>query len=172
VTRLFRKVYYRYRFWDFNPNVLCQVDSLMGAAVCLPRDVFFEIHGWDEQFQFGLEDVDLSDRVGERRPIVFFPGAEIMHVGGVSSRANSSFAYLGEECGYVRYLRKRGLHAWKIAVYKLLVVLNLPLALAVQAYRAVSRRLRRGPAPAGRPHSQLAPLWYFSTRGLGRFLWS
>ncbi len=165
-TGLFRKSYERYRRREFDPHTLRPVEALLGAAVCLPRAVFFEHGGWDERFPFGLEDFDLSARVIRSHQVVFFPGAEIIHLGKMSSRKNAGFAFTGVECGYVRFLRKHLLSPMSVFGYKLLVTLNLPFAIATESVRAGWRRLRRGPAPDGHPHSDLAALWHFSTRGL------
>jgi GT2 family glycosyltransferase len=169
ITGLFRKAYYRYRRWTFNPDELRPVEALLGAAVCLPRDLFAQIGGWDEGYPFGLEDFDLSARVAKTHQVVYFPGAEIVHLGGVSSRSNSGFAYTGLECSYVRYLRKQGQSGVAIAFYKLLLVANLPLALLLQAFNAVRKRLRPGHSPTGQPYSQFGAIWFFATRGLGKF---
>jgi GT2 family glycosyltransferase len=168
-TGLFRRAYQRYRRRDFDPHTLRPVEALLGAAVCLPRAVFTQHGGWDEEFPFGLEDFDLSARVARTHQVVFLPAADIIHLGKMSSRQNAGFAYTGVECGYVRYLRKHVLGPTAVRAYKLLVTLDLPLALLVELARAGWRRWRRGPAAPGRPHTDLAALWYFSTRGLALF---
>jgi GT2 family glycosyltransferase len=168
-TGLFRRPYERYRREVFDADALRTVDTVLGAAVCLPRDVFFSHGGWDERFPFGLEDFDLSARVARTHQVLFFPGAEIVHFGKMSSRRNLGFAFTGVECGYARYLRKHALGPMSVGLYKLLVTLNLPLAVAAEAVRELWRRWRRGPAPADRPHSELVPLWHFATRGLPLF---
>jgi len=168
-TGFFRRPYERYRRAAFNPDRLREVDTVLGAAVCLPRAVFFEHGGWDDQFPFGLEDFDLSARIARSHPVVFFPGAEVVHFGRMSSRRNAGYAFVGVECGYARYTRKHLLGPAGLACYKLLVTLNLPFAVAAEAVRELWRRCRRGPAGLDRPHSELAPLWHFATRGLGLF---
>ncbi len=168
-TGLFRGAYRAYRRREFKPDTVKPVEALLGAAVCLPREVFALHGGWDEEFPFGLEDFDLSARVAQTHEVVFFPGAEIIHLGRVSSRKNLGFVYTGVECGYTRYLRKHALGPLRLILYKLLVTLDLPFALVVELFREAWRRLRYGPAPAGDPHTELAALWHFSTRGLARF---
>lgn len=170
-TGLFRGAYENYRRRGFDANALRNVDALLGAAVCLPREIFLQHGGWDERFPFGLEDFDLSARVARTHEVVYLPDADIVHLGKMSSRQNAGFAFTGVECGYVRYLRKHVLGPVGTLSYKLLLTLNLPVALASELVRGVWRRARRGPAKPGRPHSQLAALWHFATRGLNR-LWS
>ncbi len=168
-TGLFRRSYQRYRRREFDPHTPRGVEALLGAAVCLPREVFFAHGGWDEEFPFGLEDFDLSARVARTHQVMFFPGAEIVHLGKESSRKNAGFAYTGVECGYARYLRKHALGGFGLWAYKLLVLLNLPFALANESIRAAWRRLRHGPAQPGRTHSELSALWHFATRGVTAF---
>jgi hypothetical protein len=168
-TGFFRGPYERYRRDAFNPDQVREVDTVLGAAVCVPRDVFFEHGGWDDQFPFGLEDFDLSVRIARSRPVVFFPGAEVVHFGRMSSRRNPGYAFVGVECGYARYVRKHLLGPAGLACYKLLVTLNLPFAVTAEAVRELWRRGRRGTACLDQPHSELAPLWHFATRGLGLF---
>jgi N-acetylglucosaminyl-diphospho-decaprenol L-rhamnosyltransferase len=169
LTRLFRRAYNRYRRAAFDPETLRPVESLLGAAVCLPREVFFRHRGWDEGFVFGMEDVDLSARVAKTHQVVFFPGAEITHLGSVSSRANSGYVYTNIHCGYVRFLRKQGSSRWTLRLYKSLVTLNIPLALLCQAVAAARHRLRHGPASARQMYSQVGSIWHFLVRGLGQF---
>jgi GT2 family glycosyltransferase len=163
---LFRSDYVRYRRQPFESEELREVDTVLGAAVCLPREVFLAHDGWDEKFPFGLEDFDLSARVARTHAVVFFPGAEIVHLGRMSSRHNSGFAFIGVECGYARYLRKHILGRAGVVGYKLLLTLNLPLAMAAEGGKALWRRWRRGPASPDRPHSELGPLWHFTIHGL------
>ena len=56
-----------------------------GAALAVPRKLFFRIHGFDERFFLYYEDVDLCARVGKlRKKIVFTPRVGVLHRGGGS----------------------------------------------------------------------------------------
>src|SRR5437763_843838 len=90
-TGLFRKAYDDYRRDGFDPDGVRRVDGLMGAAVLMPRMVYQQCGGWDEGFRFGVEDVELSDRVGREKALVHLPGVEIVHFGRVSSRRNVTY---------------------------------------------------------------------------------
>jgi GT2 family glycosyltransferase len=168
-TGLFRKSYEEYRRREFDPNTLRPVEALLGAAVCMPNEVFRQHGGWDEGFPFGLEDFDLSARVARSHQVIYLAGADIVHLGKMSSRKNAGFAYTGVECGYARYLRKHALSAEAVFGYKALVLLNLPFAVVVETIRAVWRRVRRGPAPKNDPHTELGALLWFATRGQPTF---
>jgi N-acetylglucosaminyl-diphospho-decaprenol L-rhamnosyltransferase len=120
-TGLLRDTYRRYRRGDFDPKAQRCVDVLMGAAVMLPQEVFFECGRWDEAFAFGGEDIDLSTRIGRRHAVVYLPQIEITHHGRVSSRLNVTFAEPNVQVGYVRFLRKAGAGRGALVAYKLVV---------------------------------------------------
>jgi N-acetylglucosaminyl-diphospho-decaprenol L-rhamnosyltransferase len=168
-TGLMRRAYYRYRRRDFRPGVSRPVEALMGAAVFLPRRVFFECGRWDEDFAFGGEDLDLSTRVGRRRPLVFFAGVEILHHGRVSSRLNIGFSTPSVAVGYVQYFRKAG--AWRLTLwaYKTLVTLDAPVQVAAKSVQYLWRRLSGRPAKAAQSWLAVRGAWHFLSRGLLRF---
>ena len=62
------------------------VDQPPGASLLVRRGVFQAIGGWDEQFEFWYEDVDLARRLGEHGPVLYVPTAPFEHVGGFSAR--------------------------------------------------------------------------------------
>lgn len=164
-TGLFRREYEAYRRGEFDPTRTRQVEVLLGAAVCIPRDVFRQHGGWDEGFPFGLEDFDLSARVAATHQVVYYAGADIVHLGKMSSRKNSGFAYTGVEAGYARFLRKHYWSARAVFAYKLLVMADLPFAILSEAIKDLWRRIRHGPAPANEPHSDLRAVLWFATLG-------
>ncbi len=168
-TGLFRRAYKHYRRSPYDAPEPVAVEALLGAAVCLPRQVFFDCGGWDEGYFFGVEDLDLSIRVAKKHTLMFCPQAEIIHLGRMSSRCNSGFTYTGVESGYARFLRKHVIGTLGGIGYKMLVTLNVPMALVVNLVQECWRRLRHGPAPAGWPHSELGAVWHFATRGLPIF---
>ena len=85
-TGLFRRAYRHYRRLGFDPNRRRAVEVLMGAAVLVPRDLFFDCGRWDEGYAFGGEDIDLSLRINRCREVVYLPDVEITHYGRASSR--------------------------------------------------------------------------------------
>lgn len=63
------------------------VDSLIGAAILVRKNILTTINGFDERFFFFLEETDLCVRV--RRigyKVVFFPDARIIHLQGKTVR--------------------------------------------------------------------------------------
>lgn len=73
------------------------VDYIDGAFMCIRRDCFQEIGGFDENFQFYSEDADFCWRMKQANyKVVFIPSVHIMHVRGASSIAKSLAKYTGK----------------------------------------------------------------------------
>jgi N-acetylglucosaminyl-diphospho-decaprenol L-rhamnosyltransferase len=128
----------------------------------LPRRVFFACGGWDEEFTFGGEDMELSVRIGRRHPLVYHPEAEIVHYGRVSTRQQIGYASSNMAVGFLRYLRKSGSPRPVLFLYKLLVTLDAPVQLVGKALQYVWRRLR-----GRRRHAEKS---WLACRGLAAFL--
>lgn len=105
-TGLLRRGYQRYRRLDFDTKTTRPVEVLMGAAMLIPRVVFDRCGGWDEEFTFGGEDIELSARVGRDHTLIYHPAVEITHYGRVSTRQHIGFASAQMALGFLRYLRK------------------------------------------------------------------
>ncbi len=168
-TGLLRRAYRRYRRQDFDAETTRPVEVLMGAAMLLPRDVFFRCGGWDEDFCFGGEDLDLSTRVGQHYPIVYHPGVEITHFGRVSTRQHIGYASSNMAIGFLRYLRKCG-YSWPVlTLYKLVVTLDAPLQVAGKGLQYLWRCLRGQHAKAEKSRLAMQGQAYFLLRGLPAF---
>jgi GT2 family glycosyltransferase len=165
-TGLFRTGYGDYRRREFDPRKTRRVDVLMGAAMFLPRSVFLECGGWDEEFTFGGEDLDLSWRVGRRRPLVFYPEVEIVHFGRVSTRKHIGFASMQMAIGLLRYLRKAGHSRSALFFYKSAVTLDAPLQVVMKAFQYLWRRVRGDSDKAAKSLLALRGSLHFLLRGL------
>jgi GT2 family glycosyltransferase len=168
-TGLLRESYRRYRREEFDPDSTRPVEVLMGAAMFLPRDVFFGCGGWDEEFTFGGEDMDLSVRVGRRHQVVYHPRVEITHFGRVSTRQHIGFASSHMIIGFARYLRKSGSSSLAMLVYKLVVLLDVPFQTALKGAQYLWRRLRGQHEKAEKSLLAFRGLSYFLTHGLREF---
>jgi N-acetylglucosaminyl-diphospho-decaprenol L-rhamnosyltransferase len=106
VLRVFRNTYRRYKMLDFDFQHVADVESLMGAAICVPRRIVDEIGGLDERFFVYYEEVDFCRRILESgRRLRFDPSCRVTHVGGVSAdrtAAATVFYYRS----LFKYLRK------------------------------------------------------------------
>jgi GT2 family glycosyltransferase len=168
-TGLFRTAYKDYRRGSFHPEGVRTVEVLMGPAVFLPRSVFEAVGGWDERYRFGVEDIDLSTQVGQRRPVVYVGDVEVIHHGRVSSRANVGFVAPSVATGYVQFLRKTGEGRGPLFWYKLAVTLDAPVQLIGKMVEAVARRAIGHTADATRSWSAARGIWAFLRNELIRF---
>lgn len=141
-TRLFRPAYRRYRRGNFNSETSQPVEQVPGSAIMVRRDQFLACGGWDEGFGFGCEDFDLSARLKRLGVLYYLATAEVVHLGGQSSRANTSFVYRNYENGAARYLGKHS--RWRATpwVYKFCVTLDMPARIATLAARYAVSRLK------------------------------
>jgi len=141
----------------------------MGAAMFMPRDVFLDAGGWDEEFTFGGEDLDLSTRVGRQRQIIYLPMVEITHFGRMSTRQHISFAAPNMMAGFVRYLRKSGCSRLAVLAYKLVITIDAPAQMIEKSVQYIYRRLRRRESKAEKSLLAARGLAHFLLRGLLTF---
>ncbi|MBI1918199.1 MAG: glycosyltransferase family 2 protein, partial [Planctomycetes bacterium] len=126
-TGLLRRAYRRYRWREEELEQTREVEVVMGAAMLVRRDLFAWCGGWDEEYTFGGEDIDLCVRVATSHAIVFYPAAEVVHYGRVSSRLHAGYAHSNTLIGITRFLRKSGCSRWALFAYKLVVTIDAPL---------------------------------------------
>jgi GT2 family glycosyltransferase len=63
----------------------CERFALTGAMICLPRDVFQEVGGFDEQYIWGFEDIDLCLKIRSAGlGVIYEPEAVGTHVGSAT----------------------------------------------------------------------------------------
>lgn len=162
-TRLFRSAYRRYRRGDFDAGVSQVVEQMPGSAVMVRREQFLACGGWDEGFEFGCEDFDLSARLKKLGRLYYLAEAQVVHLGGSSSRSNASFVYRNFECGCARYLRKHARSRLAPWIYKLCVTFDMPARLATLAGRYAAHRLKgeRERALAAARHLTATADFYF-----------
>ncbi len=163
-----RGPYRRFRRQAFTAATTRPVDVLMGAAVLAPRQRFLDWGGWDEDFVFGGEDMELSYRVGRHAPLLFFPDAEILHYGSVSTRQNP-WASTQIAIGFLQYFRKTGTSRLGLGLYKLAVTLDAPVQGLLKIVQALGRFLC-GQQKKARKSLVAARAWgHFLLRGLVPF---
>jgi GT2 family glycosyltransferase len=168
-TGLLKGRYRRYRREAFDPDTPRVVEVLMGAAMFLPREVFFTCGAWDEDFAFGGEDIELSTRVARHYHVVYLPSVEVTHYGRLSTRQHIGFASTQMAIGFARYLRKSGCSRAGLLLYKLLVTLDAPLQMLSRGLEYLWRRLRGRREKADKTLLVLRGLAHFLVRGLGPF---
>jgi GT2 family glycosyltransferase len=168
-TGLLKRAYRRYRRQGFDPERVRRVDVLMGAAMLLPRELFFACGGWDDAFTFGGEDIDLSLRVNRRAQVVYLPDVDVIHFGRVSTRQHIGFASTHMAVGFARYLRKCGYSEAALLLYKVLVTLDAPVQLVGKGLEYWCRRLRGRKEKAERSYLAFRAALHFLSRGLLAF---
>ncbi|MCE9532326.1 MAG: glycosyltransferase family 2 protein [Planctomycetes bacterium] len=168
-TRILKAAHDDYRRNQPAPAQACPVDVLMGAAVLLRRDVFERFGRWDEDFRFGVEDIELSARMRSHGPLVYLPSVEIVHYGRLSSRENVKFAAPNVLIGYVRFFRKSGTSRTLVFLFKLALTLDAPVQILGKCLQYVGRVLSRRHEKAQRTKRIIIGLWHFLRHDLGRF---
>jgi N-acetylglucosaminyl-diphospho-decaprenol L-rhamnosyltransferase len=168
-TNLFRHAYRCYRRHHFDPYTVRNVDILMGAAVLLARERFLACGGWDEDFTFGGEDIDLSTRINRSAKVVYLPQAEVIHFGRMSSRLHIGFVSSQMAIGLVCYLRKAGYGRLPLLGYKLVLTLDAPLQVLGKVLQAAWRLLVGQREEAQKSWLAARGSWHFLTRGLASF---
>ena len=168
-TGLFRSAYHHYRRGDFDPNRSQSVVHMAGSAVLVRSDQFVGCGRWDEGFEFGCEDFDLSARLKQLGALYYLAEAEIVHLGGISSRANFGFFYRGFECGCARYLSKHSQIPYAPWIYKLLVTIDMPVRIVILAVEGTVKWLKGERERARRIFRRLSAACEFMFCNLARF---
>lgn len=84
------------------------VGWLSGSCLLLRREAFDAVGGFDTRYFMYMEDVDLGDRLGKAGWLnVYVPTAEIMHIGGHSTKTVSSRMLAEHHRSAYRYLADR-----------------------------------------------------------------
>jgi len=165
-TGLLRNGYQRYRRLECDVGIEREVETLMGAAMFLRREVFFACGRWDEEYTFGGEDFDLSTRIGRRYRLLYLPSVAIIHHGRSSTRANAIYSSPNIAIGFARYLRKSGCSPAAVSFYKLVLALDAPVQFAVKGVQYLWRRAQGKRAKAEKSLLAAKTMWYIMTRGL------
>lgn len=106
----------RYREWDYNQ--IRDVGWVSGACLMIRKDLAVSLGGFDENFFFYNEDVDLCIRAHNRGyRAVYYPNAMIIHLKGQSSRKVRAMILLkGYQSKLYFYRKHRG--QFSVAILK------------------------------------------------------
>ena len=132
-TRLFRSAYREYQQVNFDLRHSAYVEHLVGPALLVRRQQFMSIGGWDEAFEFRMDDVDLSSRLGQVGKLYYLAEAQVIHWGGIAAELDQAYAYRSGECSYVHYIRKH-FGPWRARAYKVLTSADMPLRVFILAF--------------------------------------
>lgn len=104
---LFRKDSILYRMKGFDYENMADVDQLIGAALIARREVIDEVGGFDERFFMYYEEVDICKRIKENGlRCVYYPDAQIVHLGGHSSSQIPARTIYMNLKSYILYMKK------------------------------------------------------------------
>lgn len=110
------------KFW--NKRKTQKVSFVIGAAFLMPKELFAELGGFDENYVFFNEDLDLCKRVIKTRyDVVYYPVFEVLHYGGVANRYLSEFSIIEGYRGGLYFCKKH--YGLLLKIYKPLVCLDL-----------------------------------------------
>jgi N-acetylglucosaminyl-diphospho-decaprenol L-rhamnosyltransferase len=71
---------------DVDEATTVVVDQPPGACLLVRRSAFEALGGWDEEFEFWFEDVDLARRLRNHGDVLYVPSAPFEHIGGWSAQ--------------------------------------------------------------------------------------
>jgi GT2 family glycosyltransferase len=167
-TGLFRAANRHYRQVDFDLKRSAYVEHLVGPALLVRRRQFDLIGGWDEAFEFGVDDIDLSLRLGQLGKMYYLADAQVIHWGGVAKELDEPYSYRCSECSYIHYLRKH--HApWKAQIYKLLIIADMPVRISILALTWLIKKSFGTRERAARNYRKLAAATQFLVNGLPHY---
>ncbi len=108
----------------FDHDEVREAEFVMGACMLVRRDAIDEVGPLDEEFFLFSEETDWCYRFRQAGwEVVFFPGAECVHVGGA---AHGGRLYRENLLGHLRFLRKHdGARTAELARRLLLAALRL-----------------------------------------------
>lgn len=89
-------IFNSYHLGRKNLNTVHSIPVTAGSFIMIPEAVFSKLGGWDEQYFFYGEDIDLCYRIGQNGyKIIYYPKTSALHLRGASSglrKENSSSA--------------------------------------------------------------------------------
>jgi N-acetylglucosaminyl-diphospho-decaprenol L-rhamnosyltransferase len=89
------------------PDRAAPTPTISGACICMRREDFEAVQGFDEGYFLHVEDVDLCWRVRQQGGVVLFhPKAEVIHLGH-TSQTSPLKVELYKGLGLARFFRKR-----------------------------------------------------------------
>ncbi len=107
INLLARRSRFRSRMFHWDHNEVREVDVVLGAFMLFPREVYAQIGGFDETFEFFVEEFDICERVRRAgRRVMFTPDAVITHLGGQTFEAEPVRHYITSQQSRQRYFRK------------------------------------------------------------------
>ena len=131
---MLKKNYEAYRQKQFDFSKWSQVDTVMGAAMVIPRPVINKVGAFDPQYFMYFEEADLCRRIKEAGySIVYSPNPTVNHIGGASSSQARTRMFLAYRQSMLKYFRKHE----NLSNYILFSLLFKPLFLLDTIFSAI-----------------------------------
>ena len=108
-SRLFPKNRFtsRYLMLDFDHNETLSVDWLSGCCLMIPKSVFEEVNGFDENYFLFNEDIDLCRMLNQSgKKVIYFPEAKVIHKVSTSNSKTTSMVIIQRHLGMMYYFKK------------------------------------------------------------------
>ena len=111
--------------WRFRSSSPIEVPFIAGAAVFIKKDIYEKIGGLDENLYFYNDDIDLCKNIKKiGYKILYFPYAELTHIGGVSTKFRKNHTMVeGYRGGF--YICKKHYGTFLFFIYRWLVCLDV-----------------------------------------------
>jgi N-acetylglucosaminyl-diphospho-decaprenol L-rhamnosyltransferase len=167
-TRLFRSADREYRQVNFDLKRSAYVELLVGPALLVRRQQFMSLGGWDEAFEFRMDDIDLSSRLGRVGRIYYLAEAQVIHWGGIATELDRTYAYCYSERSIIQYIRKH-FGPWAARSYKVLITADMPLRVFILALSWLVKRLFGSRERASRNYHKLLAASHFLVRELPNY---
>jgi len=120
---------------QYKTDIAKNVSFLSGAAIMMRRDLYFSLGGFDEEFFFYNEDLDLCKRIQKAGySLCFLPMAEVVHLGGASTQFLRKKALVEGYRGGLYFCYKH----YGLLPYVLYRLLLLPLLLLLILFYAIT----------------------------------
>ncbi len=111
--------------WQFKGDHPRKVSFIAGAAVMIKRRIYQEMNGFDENFFFYNEDIDLCKRLLKKGlEIYYVPGANLIHYGGLSTQSIKPTAVIEGYRGGL-YVAYKHFPRWVYHVYRVVLLLDI-----------------------------------------------
>ena len=124
---------------DTTPDQVAEVPTVSGACLCMRREDFDVMAGFDEGYFLHVEDIDLCWRVRRQGGVVLFhPRAEVIHLGGTSQTSPLKVEF-HKGVGLARFFRRRAAGAGQ----HLAAWLLSPVIVGAALLRPLMWRLKR-----------------------------
>ncbi|MCX6171125.1 MAG: glycosyltransferase family 2 protein [Ignavibacteriales bacterium] len=130
-----------------NQNFPVEVDAVKGAFLFMDREILKRLGGLDERFHFYYEETDFCYRwknLGGK--VYYYPGAEIVHIGGASTDSNLWFKYSNQHISKIQFFQKH-FHGMKLILalilHELGLILRVPLYIVSGLLKADSTLIRK-----------------------------